>query len=65
MLVLGAKEDKAVLPKEVEDTAEKYNADLKIFDNIAHDMMLDVGQEKVSKAIMNWIEEKSINSCFS
>jgi len=57
MLVIGAKDDKIFLEKEVEDTAKKYGVKPKIFDNIAHDMMLDINHEKVSKAIIDWIEK--------
>lgn len=60
MLVIGAKEDKMVFEKEVEDTARKYNAELMMFDNIGHDMMLDVQHEKVSRAIINWIEKDGV-----
>ncbi len=59
MFVIGAKDDTIFLVDEIEDNAKRYNAELKIFDNIAHDMMLDVNQEKVSKAIINWIEKKA------
>ena len=58
MLVLGAKQDTIFLEDEVKDTAKKYKATLKIIDNIAHDMMLDINQEKVSQAIIEWIDGK-------
>ncbi len=58
MLVLGAKNDTIFLEKEVRDTAKKYNADLMMFDDIAHDMMLDVNHGKVSKEIIIWIEKR-------
>ena len=57
MLVIGGKEDTIFLENEVKDTAKKYNAELKMFDNIAHDMMLDINHEKVSKEIISWIEK--------
>ena len=56
LLVIGAKEDTIFLENEVKDTAEKYEAELIMYDNIAHDMMLDVNQEKVSEGIMDWLE---------
>jgi len=58
MLVIGARDDTVFMVSEVEDTARKYNAELIIIDDIAHDMMLDTNQEKVSKEIINWIKKK-------
>lgn len=58
MLVVGGKDDTVFLESEIEDTAIRYNAELIMFDNMAHDMMLDVHQEKVSKEIIKWIERK-------
>lgn len=58
MLVIGAKGDTIFLENEVKDTAEKYNAELIMFDNIAHDMMLDINHEMVSKGIIDWIEKE-------
>lgn len=58
MLVVGAKNDTIFLESEVKDTARIYNAELMMFDNIAHDMMLDINQEKVSAEIINWIEKE-------
>jgi len=57
MLVIGGKEDKIFLVNEVADTAKYYQAELKIFDHMAHNMMLDVNQEQVSQEIINWIEK--------
>ena len=56
LLVVGAKNDTIFLEKEVRCTAQFYQAPLLLFENMAHDMMLDVGQEKVSRAIMDWLE---------
>jgi len=58
MLVLAAKNDAIILENEVRSTANKYNADFKVIDHIAHDMMLDINQEIVSEEIINWIERK-------
>lgn len=56
MLVIGAKNDTIFHENEIKATAKKYQAELRIFDNIAHDMMLDINQDKVSKEIIKWIE---------
>jgi len=57
ILVIGAKDDKIFLEAEVKATAKKYKADLIMFDNIGHDMMLDVHHERVSNEIINWLEK--------
>ena len=59
ILVIGAKNDTIFLEDEVRDTAKRYKARLMMFDDIAHDMMLDVNHEKVSTEIINWIEDKN------
>jgi len=56
MLVIGAKQDTIFSEKDNEITARKFNADLIMLDNIAHDMMLDVNHEKTSDAIIEWLE---------
>ena len=56
LLVVGAKNDTIFLENEVRSTAQFYQAPLLLFEDMAHDMMLDVGQEKVSQAIMYWLE---------
>lgn len=58
MLVIGGREDNIFTVREHELTAKKYAADLIIIDKVAHDMMLDINQEKVSTAILNWIENE-------
>jgi len=57
MLVIGAENDKVFTTKELTNTAKKYNADLKILPDIAHDMMLDTLHEKAAQEIIDWIEE--------
>lgn len=62
MLVIGGKEDHIFSEKDNISTANKYNADLIMIENIAHDMMLDINHEQVSKVIINWIEEQPIEN---
>lgn len=57
ILVIGAKNDILFSEKEIKNTAKKYQAEFMMIDGIAHDMMLDVGQEKVSEQIIGWIEK--------
>jgi alpha-beta hydrolase superfamily lysophospholipase len=56
MLVIGAQGDTIFHEDEVKAAADKYQADLIMFEDIAHDMMLDINQERVSKEIIDWIE---------
>jgi len=57
MLVVGARNDKMLAEWDNKATAKKYNADLVLLQDIAHDAMLDVGHEKVSDAILAWLEK--------
>ena len=56
-LVIGAADDKIFSIKENEATAKKYNADLIIIEDIAHDMMLDTGQDHVASVIIDWLSK--------
>ena len=57
MLVLGAGRDNVFTPEEIRKTARVYGARLEFFDEMAHDMMLEDGWEKVAEAILNWIDD--------
>lgn len=57
MLVVGGMDDNIFTVKENQFTAQKYGAELIMIDNIAHDMMLDINHEKVSTAILDWLEK--------
>jgi alpha-beta hydrolase superfamily lysophospholipase len=59
MLVIGATKDNIFTVRENELTARKYGADIKIINGIAHNMMLDVNQEKVSAVIIEWLDKKA------
>jgi pimeloyl-ACP methyl ester carboxylesterase len=56
MLVLGAADDAIIRPSDVQKTASAYQASWKIFDGVAHDMMLDSGWEQVAHYIRDWLE---------
>ncbi|AFY72011.1 alpha/beta hydrolase fold protein (plasmid) [Thalassoporum mexicanum PCC 7367] len=56
MLVLGAQNDVIVNPKEVRDTALAYKAPVKIFDDMAHDMMLETNWQLVANFILDWLQ---------
>ncbi len=59
MLVMAAENDTLFTTKDAEKTARKYGADLKIMPDIAHDMMLDTGHDKVSAFIQTWLEKEA------
>jgi len=57
MLVLGAENDALIAPKKIEKTARVFNADLKIFPGMAHDLMLERGWEKVAEYMVEWLKK--------
>jgi alpha-beta hydrolase superfamily lysophospholipase len=50
--VLGAGADTIFSPAEIEKTAKAYGKKAKIFENMAHDMMLDDGWETVADYVI-------------
>ena len=54
-MVLGAAQDKIFTVKDNQKTAKKYQAELKIMEEIAHDMMLDTKHEEVAQVMIEWI----------
>ena len=55
ILVLGGSKDKLITIRELESTANHYNAKLTIIEGGSHDLMLDEDYEKAAHAIENWI----------
>jgi len=55
MLVLGGHDDKIFSRNEVRSTARAYKAELDIFPEAPHDMMLDTGWQKVADRIISWL----------
>jgi len=58
MLVLGGALDQLFHPYEVEATARAYNAPCKIFEGVAHDMMLEPGWQAVADHILAWLKDR-------
>ncbi|MEW5736123.1 MAG: alpha/beta fold hydrolase [Thermodesulfobacteriota bacterium] len=56
MLVLGAANDRVFTVDEIKKTAQAYGAECHIFDDMAHDMMLEPGWERVAKRMAGWLE---------
>ncbi|MCX6396349.1 MAG: alpha/beta fold hydrolase [Propionibacteriales bacterium] len=55
MLVLGGAEDRIFPPADVRATAAAYGTTAQIFDGMAHNLMLEVGWERVAEAIEEWL----------
>lgn len=60
MLVLGAANDAIVRPRDIEKTGRAYQAPVKIFPDMAHDMMLEDGWEDVAAYILQWLQKKGL-----
>lgn len=58
VLVLGAENDALVPVEKVEKTARDFNADLKVFPNMAHDLMLERDWQKVADFMIEWLAKK-------
>ena len=61
MLVLGSPDDLLISQKDVERAAKTYNADMKLFPGMGHNMMLDVGWENVVQEIADWLDAKGFS----
>jgi alpha-beta hydrolase superfamily lysophospholipase len=60
LLVIGAQNDTVIFPGMVQSTARKYGTTAEIFPDMAHDVMLEAGWEKVAQRILDWINEKGL-----
>jgi len=54
-LVTGAQKDAMILPAEVKATAQAYGAQFKIFQDMAHDMMLEAKWQSAADYIIDWM----------
>lgn len=57
MLVLGGAEDRVFSPADVRATAAAYGTTAQMFDGMAHNLMLEVGWERVAGTIATWLDE--------
>ncbi|MDQ6788979.1 MAG: lysophospholipase [Acidobacteriota bacterium] len=62
LLVLGAENDALIAPQKIEKTARAFNADCKIFPNMAHDLMLERDWEQVADFMIEWFRSSYIFS---
>jgi alpha-beta hydrolase superfamily lysophospholipase len=60
MLVLGAANDTIFRVGEIEGTARAYDAQVEIFPDMAHDMMLEAGWQKVADHMIGWLDEHKL-----
>lgn len=60
LLILGAENDTVFHPDEIEATAAAYGKKPKIFEGMAHDMMLEDGWQAVADRIIEWLAEKGL-----
>ncbi len=60
VLVLGAGRDRIFTVDEVEATARTYGTSAVIFEDMAHDMMLEPGWERVADTIVDWMSDQSL-----
>ncbi len=58
MLVLGAEDDTIFRPAQVRRTAARYGAALRMFEDTAHDMMLERKHQAVADVMIEWIREQ-------
>ncbi|HYP49739.1 MAG TPA: hypothetical protein VEQ34_02270 [Pyrinomonadaceae bacterium] len=58
LLVIGAANDRIVSQNSILKTAQSYQADVKIFPDMAHDLMLEEGWETVAEFICSWLRKR-------
>jgi pimeloyl-ACP methyl ester carboxylesterase len=62
MLVIGAEDDSLFSQKEMRNTARAYDASLKIFPSMPHDIMLDKNWKEPADYILSWLNEINVNN---
>ncbi|MDD4096176.1 MAG: alpha/beta fold hydrolase [Oscillospiraceae bacterium] len=60
LLVLGAANDRVFSTKEAGKTAKAYDAQIRIMENMAHDMMLERDWRKVADHILDWLKHNDL-----
>ena len=62
ILILGAENDTIFHVDEMEETAAAYDLQAGIFDNMAHDMMLEKNWQAVADRIIAWLGKKGLGA---
>lgn len=60
MLVLAAADDRVFSVAEEQATARAYHTEAEVFPDMAHDMMLEPGWQKVAERIVAWLQERGL-----
>ncbi|NTW51769.1 MAG: alpha/beta hydrolase [Chlorobiaceae bacterium] len=60
LLVLGAENDRIISVKEVVATAHRYGVEAEIFPDMAHNMILESGWQKVADRILSWLDQQGL-----
>ncbi|NTV53504.1 MAG: alpha/beta fold hydrolase, partial [Candidatus Firestonebacteria bacterium] len=60
VLVLGANEDKIYAPRSLEKMAARYHADLRMYGDRGHDLMLEPGWETPAEDLLYWLGNKNL-----
>ena len=60
VLVLGAANDTIFSNNEVHASAQAYQTKAEIFDDMAHDMMLEAGWQSVADRMLRWLDERGM-----
>ncbi|MCG8668368.1 MAG: alpha/beta hydrolase [Pseudomonadales bacterium] len=60
LLVLGSPDDVVVGETEIRKTATVYDADMKLFPGMGHNMMLDTGWEQVASYLNSWLSKQGL-----
>lgn len=62
MLVIGGGKDDIFTVKEVEETGRFYGAETFIFEDMAHNLMLEKGHEEVANYMLTWLEKSLVKN---
>ena len=60
LLVLGAGDDRSVVPREVKSTARAYRTEAEFFPEMGHDLMLEPGWDAVAERIDTWLAARGV-----
>jgi hypothetical protein len=60
MLVLGAKDDRSRIDGDASAVAGIYQADVELFPDMGHVMMLETGWQAVAERIDSWLTDQGL-----
>lgn len=60
LLVIGAGRDAIFTPREARRTARAYHADVKLFPDAPHDLMLDANWQPAADAMLAWLDTRDL-----